>query len=115
MAIEKKDPFASTTVTSKTIDIPLTSENGVPRVPPANADPGDTLRWTVGNRPVSIWFPTAGVFPSTVLAATKRGDIEVVVPRTARPGTYEYMIFCHDTDQYAVCNSHPILVIPIPN
>ena len=115
MALQEKDDFETTTSTVRFVDVPLTTQSGVLRVPPVHANQGDTLRWKVDNRTVSIWFPTAGVFPAPVLAARKSGDIDVTIPRTAKSGTYHYVIYCHDTDEFAECESHPKLIIPVPD
>ena len=100
--------------TSTGVDVPVTTVGGQLRVPVCRVSVGETVRWKVDNRRVSIWFPTAGVFPAPALAVQKSGDIEVVVPRTARPGRYQYVLYCHDTDQFAVCEPHPIMEVSGP-
>ena len=106
--------MAVTGVGGKT-DLRLETVNrGVLKVPRCAAKQGDTVCWQVGNRTVSIWFPMAGVFESPTLAWKQTGEITVVIPPDARDGEYEYVIYCHDTDEFAECNSHPIMVIPGP-
>jgi hypothetical protein len=113
--METVDGVATETGTTTKRILAMQSKNGVCWIPACEASAGETVRWSVGTRKVSIFFPTPGVFPTQVLASQATGDIDVVVPMTAKPGRYEYMIYCHDTDQFATCNSHPILVIPVPN
>jgi len=97
--------------TSTGVDVPVTTVKGQLTVPVCRVRPGETVRWKVDNRRVSIWFPTAGAFPAPALAVQKSGNIEMVVPRNARPGRYQYVIYCHDTDEFAVCDPHPIMEI----
>ena len=96
---------------STAVDVPVTTVGGRLTVSVCKVSPGGTVRWKVDNRRVSIWFPTAGVFPAPALAVQKSGDIEMVVPRGARPGRYQYIIYCHDTDEFAVCEPHPIMEV----
>jgi hypothetical protein len=96
------------------VDVPVTTVNGRLTVPVCRVHPGETVRWKVDNRRVSIWFPTAGVFPAPALAVQKSDSIDVVVPRTARPGRYQYVIYCHDTDEFATCEPHPIMEVLEP-
>ena len=55
--------------------------------------------------------PDTERFPAPALAVQKSGDIEMVVPRNARPGRYQYVIYCHDTDEFAMGDGHPIMEI----
>ena len=96
------------------VDVPVTTMKGQLTVPVCRVSPGGTVRWKVDDRSVSIWFPTAGVFPAPALAVQKSGDIEMVVPRSARPGRYQYVIYCHDMDEFAVSDPHPIMEISEP-
>ena len=98
-------------VMSTGVDVPVRTVNGLLTVPVCSVSPGETVRWNVDNRRVSIWFPTAGVFPAPALAVQKSGDIELVVPRTARAGRYQYVIYCHDTDEFAMGEGHPIMEV----
>ena len=116
MAMEEKEPsFETTTTRRETREATLASEKGELKVTPLEANPGDTLRWKAGNRTVSIWFPTQGVFSAPAIANRGTGDIEITVPLTAKSGTYKYAIYCHESYQFATCTSHPKLVIPVPN
>jgi hypothetical protein len=96
------------------VDVPVTTASGQLTVPVCRVRPGETVRWKVDNRRVSIWFPTAGVFPAPALAVQKSESIDVVVPRTARPGTYKYVIYCHDTDEFAVGDPYPVMEVLEP-
>ncbi|MBN2564339.1 MAG: hypothetical protein JXB46_01370 [Candidatus Eisenbacteria bacterium] len=111
-----QDEFETVTAVPTTVELPLyTDDKGVLRVQVCNANPGDTIRWKTDGRTVSVWFPTQGVFSAPALANRAKGEVDVVIPRTATPGTYQYCIYCHDTDQFVECQSHPKLVIPVPN
>ncbi len=96
------------------VDVPVTTVGGHLTVPACRVSPGEMVCWKVDNRRVSIWFPTAGAFPAPALAVQKSGDIEMVVPRNARPGRYQYVIYCHDTDEFAMGDGHPIMEIAEP-
>ena len=112
---EKSEGLAPTqTGQAKEVKVPLTSDRGKLKVPPIEAHRGDRIVWETDNRNVSIWFPTSGVFPVPALAHKKRGNVVATVPWEATPGKYQYVIYCHDTDEFAECNSHPIMVIPGP-
>jgi len=78
------------------------------------ADPGDTIRWDVGDRLVSIWFPTPGVFSTPLIAVMHRGTVEASVLPEAKEGVYEYAIFDHESKTYVTCESHPKIEIPKP-
>ena len=84
------------------------------RVARIGANPGDTIRWEVDDRVVSIWFPRPGVFVSPIIALQHKGAVEMTIPESAKPGVYEYCIYCHDTDEFVVCESHPKVEIPKP-
>lgn len=89
-------------------------KNKVLKIDRVGANQGDTIRWEVGNRLVSIWFPESGVFVSPVLAVKHMGVVEATIPDDAEDGVYEYCIYCHDTGEFVVCESHPKLEIPKP-
>ena len=57
-----------------------------------HADRGDTVRWDVGDRVVSIWFPDSGVFVTPLLAVQHKGVIEATIRSDAQNGLYEYVI-----------------------
>jgi hypothetical protein len=113
--MDEKEKFETTATEREVRETTLETVQGVLKVDVLYADPGDKLRWNAGNRTVSIWFPTAGVFSAPALANHATGNIEITVPRTAKRGTYKYVIYCHDTDEFAECRSHPKLIIPVPN
>ena len=117
MEMEEKEQAQAQTASPKppeVRDVTLVTEHGVLRVNECYANRGDTIRWKADNRKVSIWFPTPGVFSAPALANKATGDIAVKVPFEAKDGTYHYVIYCHDTDEFAECASHPKLVIPAP-
>ena len=78
------------------------------------ADRGDTVRWDVGDRVVSIWFPDSGVFVTPLLAVQHKGVIEATIRSNAQNGLYEYVIYDHDGHRFVTCESHPKLEIPKP-
>jgi plastocyanin len=117
MEMEEKEKGQAQTAVPKAPavrEVTLVTEDGVLRVNECYANPGDTIRWKADNRKVSIWFPTPGVFSAPALTNKSTGNIDVKVPFEAKNGTYYYVIYCHDTDEFAECASHPKLVIPVP-
>jgi len=96
---------------SSGVDVPVTLGDDCLTVAACVAEPGDTVRWHVGDHTVSIWFPAAGVFSAPALAVHKSGDIAVTVPRNARPGRYRYVIYCHDADEFGSKDDLPMMEI----
>jgi len=79
------------------------------------AEPGDRIRWDVGDRLVSIWFPESGAFLTPALAINHRGAVEATISESAERGkVYQYSIYDHDSKRFVVCESHPKLEIPPP-
>jgi len=99
---------------SSGVDVPVTLKDDRLVVGECRVEPGDTVRWHVGEHEVSIWFPAAGVFSAPALAAHKTGDIELAVPRNARPGRYQYVIYCHDADEFSSKGGNPVMEIAVP-
>jgi len=85
-----------------------------PHIDRIYANRGDRIRWDVGDRVVSIWFPERGVFVTQVLAVQHKGVVEATIPMDADDGVYEYCIYDHDARCFVVCESHPKLEIPKP-
>jgi hypothetical protein len=84
------------------------------KIDPIGADPGDTIRWDVGDRVVSIWFPERGLFVTPVLAMQHSGVIEATVPDNATHGVYSYCMYDHTSRRFVECQSHPTVEVPKP-
>jgi len=98
----------------KTVEVAIGLQGDDPYVPPAEADPGDTILWHAGDDTVSIWFPDDDVFASREIVSRGSGDIEIQIPGTAAPGNYHYAVFNHDMKKFATGGSHPIMIIKGP-
>jgi plastocyanin len=99
---------------SSAVEVPVALANDHLTVAPCAVQPGDRVRWLAGEHTVSIWFPKAGVFPAPALAVHKSGDIEITVPRNARPGRYQYIVYCHDSDRFGMTDELPVMEVKEP-
>ena len=104
----------------KLIEVVIDSETGMRYVPHLTANPGDTVLLHAGTDTVSVWFPEPGVFETTEIVSMQTGEVEVLIPSDATPGTYEYSIYVHNIDplegisRYTTSDSHPVLIIEDP-
>lgn len=111
----KEAEVTETAGTQTTVEVTIDTSGTVPWVPAITVKPGDFVLFHANRDIVSISFPATGVFPTTEIVTAQTDDIKVWIPSSATPDTYEYAIYVHgDTNKYAVCHSHPVMVVESP-
>ena len=106
---------------NRLIEVTLDSTTGMRYVPHLTVNPGDTVLLHAGDDTVSVWFPEPGVFATTEVVSMQTGEIQVLIPSDATPGTYEYSIYVHNlpvpvegSSRYTTSDSHPVMIVEYP-
>ena len=79
------------------------------------ADPGNPITWAAtGLRigKVSIWVPDERVFGTRDVARDVPLPFTATIDVNVPDGTYEYVIYDHDSGHFVVSRSHPKIEIP---
>ena len=90
------------------------SDNGISRVVPDHrvADKREEITFMTINTAATIMIPNAGRFEDgSNVAHIPEGGRAVFIVDDTNPGVYPYAVFCEETNNFAVGNSSPDLIV----